>query len=98
MSVEQWQDPHAKCLGMLMDGRAQPTGVRKQGADATLLLIVNSHYDGVNFTLPQVPEGEHWVCLMDTNHDGDPPDVHFEPGSHYTVTGRSLLLFELEKN
>ena len=26
-----------KCFGMLMDGRAQVTGIRKRGEDATLL-------------------------------------------------------------
>src|SRR5690606_16393568 len=38
MPSEQWDDPHGRCRGMLMDGRGQPTGLRKRGADATLLL------------------------------------------------------------
>jgi hypothetical protein len=28
---------YMECFGMLMDGRAQPTGVRKLGEDGTLL-------------------------------------------------------------
>ncbi|MCE6983911.1 glycogen debranching enzyme GlgX, partial [Pseudomonas frederiksbergensis] len=66
MSVEQWQDAHGRCLGMLMDGRAQVSGILRPGADATLLLIVNAHHDTVAFTLPGVPEGEYWNCLVDT--------------------------------
>ncbi len=96
MSEEQWRDGHARCLGMLMDGRAQPTGVRRSGADATLLLIVNAHHDVVNFHLPEVAQATDWTCLLDTNR----PDLRgaesFAFGSSFTVTGRSLLLFELQ--
>ncbi|MFK3971885.1 glycogen debranching protein GlgX [Pseudomonas sp. NPDC087358] len=97
MTIEQWEDANARCLGMLMDGRAQETGIRRRGSEVTLLLLVNSHHEGVNFKLPQVPEGVNWTCLIDTNN----PDVrgkeHFDFGSEYTVTERSLLLFELQK-
>jgi isoamylase len=97
MTVEQWHDPHGKCLGMLLDGRAQPTGIRRAGADVTLLLIFNSHFDVVNFNLPAVPEGEHWTCLVDTNRDDASGDGIFEFDTEYGITGRSLLLFELQK-
>ncbi len=97
MTTEQWQDSHGRCLGMLMDGRAQVSGIRRPGADATLLLIVNAHHDVVNFTLPQVPEGEHWNCLVDTNRPTLRGREEWEFGSEFQVTGRSLLLFELER-
>jgi len=97
MSVEQWHDANGRCLGMLMDGRAQETGIRRAGADATLLLVVNAHHDGVNFTLPEVPEGTHYECLIDTNQDDARNKEHFAFGSEYTVTPRSLLLFELKR-
>jgi glycogen operon protein len=98
MTIEQWQDANGRCLGMLMDGRAQETGIRRRGSEATLLLVVNSHHEGVNFTLPEVPEGVNWTSLIDTNQ----PDIKgkdtFEFGTEYTVTPRSLLLFELQKD
>ncbi|MGH8355725.1 MAG: glycogen debranching protein GlgX, partial [Pseudomonas sp.] len=97
MTTEQWHDPHGRCLGMLMDGRAQPTGIQRAGADATLLLVVNAHYDLVNFRLPPVPAGTHWVCLLDTNQTQANGAHAFEFGTDYAVTGRSLLLFELKK-
>jgi glycogen operon protein len=96
MTEEQWQDGNAKCLGMLMDGRAQPTGIRRSGADATLLLIINSHHDVVNFALPEVPQGIHWRCLLNTN-EPDLRDEKHDFDSEFIVTGRSLLLFELHK-
>lgn len=97
MTIEQWEDPNGRCLGMLMDGRAQETGIRRRGSEATMLLIVNSHHDGVNFTLPEVPEGVNWVSLIDTNQPEIRGKDKFEFGSEYTVTARSLLLFELHK-
>ena len=35
MTTEQWQDGNAKCFGMLLDGRAQETGIKRRGSDAT---------------------------------------------------------------
>ena len=58
MTTEQWQDGNARCFGMLLDGRAQESGIKRRGSDATLLLVYNAHYDVVNFTLPAVPEGQ----------------------------------------
>ena len=48
------------------------TGIRRPGADATLLLVVNAHHDMVNFRLPPVPEGEFWTCMLDTNEPAAP--------------------------
>lgn len=97
MTTEQWEDANGRCLGMLIDGRAQETGIRRRGADATMLLVVNSHHDGVNFTLPEVPEGVKWVNLVDTNQPESKGKAQFDFGTEYTVTPRSLLLFELQK-
>jgi isoamylase len=97
MTAENWKDPIAKCLGMLLDGRAQESGIKKPGSDETLLIIMNSHHDVVNFTLPEVPEGRDWGRLLDTNDPRRPRERHAF-GSVYQVTGRSLLLFLLERN
>ncbi|MCF9009442.1 glycogen debranching enzyme GlgX, partial [Pseudomonas carnis] len=80
----------------LMDGRAQETGIRRAGADATLLLVVNAHHDLVNFRLPPVPEGEFWTCLLDTNDPAVRGQERFDFEHEYAVTARSLLLFELQ--
>ncbi len=98
MSIDQWNDSGAKCMGLVLDGRAQPTGIRKKGGDATLLLIVNSHFDIVNFQLPKSPYGKFWKLLVDTNLDEGviASRPRFDLGAEYGVTGRSLLLFVLE--
>jgi isoamylase len=95
MQPENWSDPNARCLGVLLDGRAQETGVRRLGTDATLLLIMNAYHDVVPFTLPAAVGGSEWVCLIDTNRPELAQLPRFSFGHAYQVTGRSLLLFML---
>jgi isoamylase len=83
------------CFGMLLDGRAQATGIRKSGNDATLLLVINGHTDLVEFTLPECYGGMHWSLLVDTNIEDLSEKGVFEPHDTYGVTARSLLLFVL---
>jgi glycogen operon protein len=81
---------------MLIDGRAQATGIRQRGSDATMLLVMNSHHDVVLFTLPECQSGSHWKLLVDTNIPDLDSAAPFEIGADYQVTGRSLLLFVLQ--
>jgi len=94
MSPEDWQDVNTRCFGMLIDGRAQATGIVRSATDATLLVVFNSYHDLVGFTLPPCEGGDGWLLLADTNA----PDImggEFASGAQYQVTGRSLLLFQL---
>ncbi|HUP95177.1 MAG TPA: glycogen debranching protein GlgX [Burkholderiales bacterium] len=93
---ESWSDAGERCFGMVLDGRAQPTGIVRPGSDATLLLILNAYHDLVVFTLPEVTGGNQWKCLIDTNIPERPDEPTFPPGEQYGVTGRSLLLFVLQ--
>ena len=95
MNEENWNDPSGRCMGVLLDGRAQETGIRRPGTDATLLLVVNAHHDVVNFVLPEAAAGRDWVRLLDTNHPFLEEPGLFPFGQSYEVTGRSLLLFML---
>ena len=97
MRAEDWSDGGMRCFGMVMDGRAQPTGVGRRGEDATMLMILNGHHDLVRFTLPLHPGGKQWLLLIDTNlpqHERELAPFPF--GSVYDVTARSLLLFALD--
>ncbi len=95
MTEEQWHDAKAKCVGLLLDGRAQPSGVPKRGGEATLLLVLNGHHDVVLFTLPEAPAGTAWQMLLDTNVPDSGRHETFPFGHVYEVTGRSLLMFVL---
>ncbi len=96
MDSGAWEDENTRCIGILLDGRAQVTGIKRRGGDATVLLVINSYHDSVPFHLPEVPGGSSWRCVIDTNQEHDPDGTVFGFGSDYVVTGRSLLFFELQ--
>jgi isoamylase len=95
MTEEQWRDPASRCLGVILDGRARATGIRRAAADATILLIVNGHHDVVRFSLPDAVGGARWELLIDTNRPELSAPEPFGFGHGFEVTGRSLLLFAL---
>ncbi|MFZ0501749.1 MAG: glycogen debranching protein GlgX [Steroidobacteraceae bacterium] len=95
MRAEDWGDTRVHCFGMLMDGRARPTGLRQRGAEATMLLVLNSHHDLVAFTLPAVAGGGVWTLVLDTNVPDADEAAGDAVGATYGITGRSLVLFAL---
>jgi len=100
MREADWTNP-TPCFGMLLDGRAQVTGIKQRGQDATMLLIVNSYHDPVPFTLPAAGDDRalaRWQLLLDTQfsepaHTGD---NEYGAGDVYSVAARSLLLLKLK--
>jgi glycogen operon protein len=93
MKDSDWKDASMKCFGMLVDGRAQKTGIKRRGDDKTVLIVINSFENMVDFTMPKSEGADSWSLLVDTNMpDADAEEV-FKPDSVYQVTGRSLLLF-----
>ena len=100
MREEDWTNP-TPCFGMLLDGRAQVTGIKQRGQDATMLLIVSSYHDPVPFTLPAAGDDRalaRWQLLLDTQfsepaHTGD---NEYGAGDVYSVAARSLLLLKLK--
>jgi len=95
MRQDQWDDPHTRVFGMLLDGRAQETGIRRRGELATLLIIFNPWQDVVKFKLPAAAGGSAWTLRADTNFPDATEDPQFAIGHEYEVTARSLLLFQL---
>ncbi len=95
MREAQWQDGAIRCFGMLLDGRAPESGIRRRGEMATLLIVFNAWHDVVKFRLPAVNGAAGWLLRLDTNLPHIPEDLRFEAGHVYEVTGRSLLLLQL---
>ncbi len=96
MQDEDWGDGNTKCFGMMVDGRARATGLKKRGEDVSLLIVLNGHHDLVEFTLPVCAGGDRWKLLIDTNLTELPDAPPFSTGDVYAVTGRSLLLLALQ--
>ncbi|RWY79902.1 hypothetical protein EHI44_30785 [Rhizobium leguminosarum] len=68
MRPEHWNDPHAHCFGVLLDGRAQPTRIRRRGTNIPILLILNAS-DVISFRLPETVGGDCWMIHVDTDQD-----------------------------
>jgi len=98
MEQSDWDDS-AQCVGLMLDGRAQPTGIKKRGEDVTILMVYNAWHDMVEFTLPsQGGEDQNWNLMIDTNiseAEENKEEQKFPFGHVYAVTGRSFLLFAL---
>ena len=93
MQHQHWEDANTKCLGMLIDGRTQKTGIKRRGEDASVLLIMNSYEAAVDFKLPESGDSKQWTLLIDTNLAAVDRETKFFASDIYLVTGRSLLLF-----
>ena len=96
MQSGDWSDGNALSIGVLLDGRAQATGIRRRGSDRTLLLVFNAYHEVVQVKLVPITGGKRWVRLLDTNQpDADESDT-FEFDHIYDVTGRSVVMFKLQ--
>jgi glycogen operon protein len=95
MSDEEWADTGMKCFGMLLDGRAQATGIKQRGSEITVLVVLNAHHDVVGITLPDCNGCAGWRLLLDTNIPDQEGSQEFEIGAAYAMTARSLVAFQL---
>ncbi|WP_288587504.1 glycogen debranching protein GlgX [uncultured Methylobacterium sp.] len=95
MTPENWNDGGARALAVVLDGRAQSSGIHRRGGEATLMLLFNAHHDVVEFTLPEVVGGDAWMRVLDTNLPDTQDLARFAVGDTYAVTGRSMLMFVL---
>ena len=96
MSEEDWQAPSLHCFGMLLDGRAQTSGIKRPGKEATILIVVNGRESTMEFTLPECTGNCRWSLLVDTQEEEPAESAMFDVGTRYPVAGRSLLVFVRE--
>jgi glycogen operon protein len=94
MTVVEWNQDFARCLGVLLAGDA--FGERdSQGQplrDDNVLLLFNAYHDAIEFHLPG-DSGRRWRVLIDTAHDGGiVPDETFHTAATYDLAGRSVVL------
>ena len=95
MQPSDWAD--LSSFGMMLDGRAQTTGIRQRGHEATILILINAHHEAVPFTVPSCPGCCQWSLLIDTDIAGEVEPVRLNFGDTYDAAPRILVLFELEK-
>jgi isoamylase len=87
MSDQDWQDSRAKTLAIALDGR-QIEDADGESSKDRLLLLLNAHYEPVDFTVPPGPAD--WDVALTSAEPENTPAV--KPDRTITVEARSLLL------
>ncbi|MCJ1887127.1 glycogen debranching protein GlgX [Pseudomonas sp. LA21] len=93
-----WHDSQRRSLGMLMDGRAQPSGIHRSGGDATLLLLLNAGHEPLEFQLPAAAQGRDWQLLMDTAERPEDHEPLWDFHTPYPLDSRCVALFTLRRS
>src|SRR5579872_1543252 len=95
MTDEEWNQEHARTLGMFLSGSAlDEVDDRGQAiTDENFLLLMNAHHEEVPFLLPTAASEMRWVALIDTScQTSRSPGVQYEAGTAYSLHARSLAL------
>ncbi|MCS6927658.1 MAG: glycogen debranching protein GlgX, partial [Candidatus Binatia bacterium] len=100
MSDEDWNNPHARCLGLRLAGDAiEEVDTRgNRIVDDTLLILLNAHYEPLSFVLPAHRASVRWELLLDTRTaSGRRRHRLLRGGEAYELEARSLALFRLQR-
>ncbi len=97
MSEEQWRDGFARSLAVFLSGRGLDERDERGRTivDNDFLVLVNAHYETVEFELPAQPQDARWVLRMDTTNAAfETQERAFARGDSYALQGRAMALFE----
>ena len=95
MTDEEWNQEHARTLGMFLSGSAVGE-VDERGervTDENFLMLMNAHHEEIPFVLPTTASAMRWIALIDTScQTSRAPGVQYKAGSAYPLQSRSLAL------
>ncbi|MDZ7739983.1 MAG: glycogen debranching protein GlgX [Bacteroidales bacterium] len=95
MSKEEWDTSFIRCMGMLLNGELM-LEMDEYGNKITgdvLLILVNSYWEPVSFTLPHEELSSKWETLTDTAYP-DMTDQDKQVKNIYKIAPRSLALLK----
>jgi isoamylase len=92
MSEEEWNENFTRCMGMLLNGKMMDKREIDNGwQEAILLIMVNSYWEPMTFTLPHEGVSPDWEVLIDTENETIPETNKMIHGV-YEVSDRSLVM------
>jgi isoamylase len=93
MAEEDWDDPERRSLAMLLNGDEIPdlTADGQPIRGDTLLVLLSSHHDDIEWHLP-AGWGEQWEVLIDTGSEPTSETVTVKAADTLTVLARSLVV------
>ena len=97
MTVVEWNQDFARCLGVLLAGDAfgEADAHGQPLHDDNILLLFNAYHDAIEFHLPRGGGGvaRRWRVLIDSAQDGGiVANETFHTGPTYDLAGRSVVL------
>lgn len=98
MTEGDWNNGHSKCIGLLINGDLIEQFDEKGNKidDDKLLLLLNSYYEPITFTLPSFRSQSKWETLIETkNIDGLSFKEPIAGRQQYYLEERSLSLFRM---
>lgn len=62
-------------------------------SDTDFLVLLNSHHEDLEFSLPAIRKGSRWIAWMDTSREAGlrPADTH-DAGTAYPLQARSMVV------
>lgn len=98
MTETDWNNSQIRFLGLRLAGDAIEE-MDEHGepiTDDTFLILLNGHYEPINFVLPECPSSERWRLILDTRESKIPQvPIPFESKSVFKMESRSVALFIL---
>jgi glycogen operon protein len=85
-------------MGVMLNGQTldMVDELGTQLTDDTFLLLLNAHYESVEFVLPHGPANGRWQCVLDTANLSN-PFKRTTGRSKMRLEGRSLVLLSERK-
>ncbi len=95
ISDEDWNSSWIRCFGIFLAGDV-PGEIDERGMplhDSSMMIIMNSHHETIQFTIPSFLPNSPWHLTLDSNRDKLPPEqIIFNAGENLDVPARSLIL------
>jgi glycogen operon protein len=95
MEEAHWTEAGARAIGLVLEGKAQTSGVKELANDDTLLIVINAYHEGVNFVLPSAEEALHWKLVLSTDETLQ-VDAMPAGASDFLAPPRSVSVFEYQ--
>ena len=95
MTVVEWNQDFARCIGVLLAGDAfgETDAHGRPVRDDNVLLLFNAHHDAIEFRLPSANGGGGWRVLIDTAKNGGVLGGEaLHTAAVYPLVGRSVVL------
>ena len=96
MTDDDWKSGFAKSLGVFLNGDGIPDlDVRGQRiTDDSFVLLLNAHFEPIDFTLPKKKFGASWVPVIYTADDANDESKPYDAGAKVTVDSRSVMVLQ----